>query len=131
LKFQQILNIEHKREKRFNEYKSSILEKFKRTPTLTIPKDTSFRFAFNPSTMLTFENGNFYFPYFRASGSWGNIKIDSGGGIFYNDFVKIPIEIKNMKTSNARIYTDNWNLELNKGWKIKENGKNQYILIKQ
>lgn len=132
LKFREILNIENKREKRFEKYKFSILERFNNSITLSIPIDTSFHFQFNTRTMLTFDDGNFYFPYFNASGNWGEIKVSDGGGIFYKDSVKLILKSDDLKISNNHIsVTDNWNLVLKKGWGFTKNGENYYISTKQ
>ncbi len=131
LKFQEVLNIENDRKKRFEKYKLSILKEFDKSLTFTIPRDSTFHFQFNPRTMLTFEDGSFYFPYFNASGNWGEVKVRNGGGIFYKDIVKIQFKSEDLKISDQSIsFSDNWIMVLKEGWSFKKEARDYYIFMK-
>jgi hypothetical protein len=123
------INEEEKiRKRRFDNYKQSLLQNFDKNTSLYIERGESCRFQFNPRTMLTFEDGNFYFPYFKASGIWGEIMVLKGGGIFYTNNIRVMIAYKDLIfKDNQVINPENWTLTLKKGWCISQKDKNYYI----
>ncbi|NVO11890.1 MAG: hypothetical protein HXX16_18175 [Bacteroidales bacterium] len=126
--FLAIYKEEQVRKLRFDNYKQSLLQNFDKNTSLYIERDESCRFQFNPRTMLTFEDGSFYFPYFKATGKWGEIMVSNGGGIFYESNIRVGIAYKNLVVNDAQIVNpQNWTLTLRKGWHILAKDGSYYL----
>jgi hypothetical protein len=85
-------------------------------PTLLLPGGHKFAFSFNPSTLLSLDDGNTVYPTFHATAEWGALDV-TDGVLVPTDFSSATVAAPK-NTQGPHLEGPGWTLELAAGWSI-------------
>jgi hypothetical protein len=85
-------------------------------PTLTLPALKSFKFTFNPSSVVSLEGVGAVYPTFHASSAWGTLDV-TDGALLPSDFSRVTVPAPKI-TTGTHIVGPGWILDLASGWRL-------------
>ena len=122
--FEKIISFETNRANKRKKLISKYETEFVKNPTLTIHFE-NMNISFDPRNIMPFKNLGTIYPNIRITDNWGILTV-TNGALLSKNWDKVIISKPN-EITNKIIKGDGWKLELNKGWQVKQTGKN-YIL---
>lgn len=107
-------------------------EKFLSKPVLVLPLQ-NMSMQFNPSNLVSIENVGTVYPNIRITDNWGILNVTNDALIpanFRSVLISLPDNFS-LQQDQTNIHSDDWTIELNKGWILTPSEKKgSYLLTK-
>jgi hypothetical protein len=99
-------------------------------PTLTLPRSKTFRFSFNPSTLISLGDAGTVYPTFHVTDAWGVLDVKDGA-LVPADFSRATVAAP-ADTNGPHVQGPGWTLDLTPGWHlVPASTSGSYTLQKQ
>lgn len=118
-----ISSIEENRYIKIQKTIADYLEKLTIMPHLTINLINR-HVGFNSSSLIAVDTLGTIFPFIQISDDWGVLKVQTGGCLLDTNWQTAKVNAENIKITDSTVFTNDWNLKLNDGWKIIKDGVN-------
>ena len=119
--FNKISNFEIERAKEHKKLIAKYETEFQKNPTLTI-RFENMNISFDPRNITPFKDLGTVYPKIRITDNWGILTVKNGA-LLSKNWDKVIIS-KPTKISDTLVEGNEWKLELKKGWRIENKGKN-------
>jgi len=128
----EIVLFENDRDKKQKEKLALLKEKFINNPVLIIPLQ-NMNMQFNPTNLISLEDIGTVYPNIRITDNWGILDVTNEALILSN-FQSVLISLPDnfsLPQDQTNIHSDDWTIELNKGWILTPSEKKgSYLLTK-
>jgi hypothetical protein len=120
-----IFIVENKRSEQISEARSKIIEKFKGSNHVEIPR-LNFSYTFDPMNMMVFESIGELHQNATVTDNWG--KLESSKGLILDKENMRIFLTPATKIKGNMITGDGWELTLNDGWRINQEDNRMEIV---
>ena len=125
--YQEIYNAELTLKQKKDEQLAANKKKFEDGPTLTLPLQTP-NVGFNPNNLQAFGDKGTVYPDITLIDMWGSLTVQNGGCLLANNWKKAILSAENIKVEGNVVKGNGWELKLNDGYKVEQEGKDYKIV---